>query len=333
MLDGAVEYRKPAGYPGSGQLIRGGQAVRFERGAEQAHSVTVNAKRLEQLLIDAKPKPREDLLTVYEGFQHELGPLPLCAADGGWGWQGPWRLRRSAEGRVQDPDSTTAMLIAFQKLNVPWPIRGGRAGMLEMPPGDNYRVRKLAEPVDLRQDAVYYVSLMMREGPLPAEATGELLGEPLGEPPGEADSRQRQHESARLTFRSSADYWGDRVSFGLPAGRTPHIELADFIRFTGAPVPEAQTLLWVAKIVARRRGEDEVFFRVYQEGESLDIVEPADWNLVTRGFRSDLRLDLLVLTSTGETCRWFDEFRIGTSWRAVVPIARRTKIQSTPTAS
>jgi hypothetical protein len=115
----------------------------------------------------------------------------------------------------------------------------------------------------LNRLTVYYVSLMMREGPLPAEA------------PGEADPRQRQHESARLTFRSSADYCGDRVSFGLPAGRTPHIELADFIRFTGAPVPEAQTLLWVAKVVARRRGEDEVFFRVYQEVGSLNIVEPS----------------------------------------------------------
>jgi hypothetical protein len=30
--------------------------------------------------------------------------------------------------------------------------------MLEMPPGSNFRVRPLAEPIDLGKDAVYYVS-------------------------------------------------------------------------------------------------------------------------------------------------------------------------------
>jgi hypothetical protein len=58
----------------------------------------------------------------------------------------------------------------------------------------------------------------------------------------------------------------------------PHIEMAEFIRFTGPEIPEAQSLLWVAKIVSRRHGEDEIFFRLYQEGESLDVVEPADWS-------------------------------------------------------
>ena len=309
VLDGAVEYRKPAGRPGSGQLLRSGQAVRFDKAATQPRPVSINAKPLTQLLREAKPKPREDLLQVYEGFQYEPGIMPIGEANGGWGWSGPWRLRRSAEKSVREPDSTTEMLIAFQKLNVPWPIRGGRAGMLELPPGNDYRIRPLSRVIDLNRNAVYYISMMMREQPV-----------------GERSRNRSRHESARITFRSSADYWGDRVSFALPGSRKPHIELADFIRFTGPEIPDAQTLIWVAKIVSRRRGEDEIFFRLYQEGESLDIVEPADWSIVSRGARSDARLDLVVLTSTGETRRWFDEFRIGTSWRAVVPIAQPTKI-------
>jgi hypothetical protein len=195
------------------------------------------------------------------------------------------------------------MLIAFQKLAVPWPIRGGRAGMLEMPPGDNYRLRTLDQPINLAKDSVYYASMMMRE-------------EPLANP----TPRTLRKSTARLTLRCSADYWGDRVSFAFPRTRKPHIELADFIRFTGSPVPDGQSLLWTANIIARRQGEDEVYFRLYQEDDSLDIVEPAEWNIVSRGIQSDARLDLLVLTSTGPTRRWFDELRIGTSWRAVVPI-------------
>lgn len=166
-------------------------------------------------------------------------------------------------------------------------------------------------PIDLTKDTVYYVSMMMGEEALT-----------------DRDTEAKRNEAVRLTFRSSQDYWSDRVCFGLlPGQRRLHIELADFIRFTGAQVPEGQSLLWVGKIIARRHGEDEVFFRVYREGESLDILEPANWGIVTRGFRSDARLDRLVLTSTGQTRRWFDEIRIGTSWRAVIPIDRRTKIE------
>ena len=85
-------------------------------------------------------------------------------------------------------------------------------------------------------------------------------------------------------------------------------------------------MICVAKIAEQQRGEDEMSFRVYQEGESLDIFEPADWSIASRGFRSDAKLDVLLLSSTGETRRWFDEVRIGTSWRAVVPINQQTKV-------
>jgi hypothetical protein len=314
VLDGAVEYRKPAEPPGSGKLLRGGQAVRFDRAATEPRSVKVNAKRLEELVREAKPKPREDLLVVYEGFQYELGNMPLAAANGGWGWDAPWRLRKPEEQGGCGPDTTTDMLVAFQKLNVPWPIRGGRAGMLEMPPGENYRLRPLAKPINLNGNAVYYISMLMGE-----QAVAD------------SDPTAMRRDAARLTLRSSQDFWGDRVCFGLlPGVHKPHVELADYIRFTGREVPKGETLLWVAKIVARRHGQDEIFFRIYQEGESLDIVEPADWSIVTRGVRSDARLDRMVLTSTGPTRRWFDEIRIGTSWRAVIPIERRTKIASPP---
>jgi hypothetical protein len=181
--------------------------------------------------------------------------------------------------------------------------------MLEMAPGNKFFVRQLEEPIDLAEDRVYYLSVMIREDLDAKKAT-----------------TPNRNESARLTLRCSEDYWGDRVCFGLPRHRTPHIELADFIRFTGPQVSGGQTMIWVAKIAAQQRGEDEIFFRVYQEGESLDIFEPADWSIASRGVRSDAKLDVLLITSTGETRRWFDEVRIGTSWRAVVPIAQPTKV-------
>jgi hypothetical protein len=167
------------------------------------------------------------------------------------------------------------------------------------------------KPVDRAKNSAYYVSMLMGE-----EAVADK------------DPTAMRHDAVRLTFRSSNDFWGDRVCFGLlPGMHKLHIELADYIRFTGTEVPEGQSLLWAAKIVAQRHGQDEIFFRIYREGESLDIVEPADWSIATRGVRSDAQLDWLLLTSTGPTRRRFDEIRIGTSWRAVIPIERRTRIE------
>ena len=304
VLDGAVELRDPTTNAESGQLLRSGHAVRFDKArAMKPTPIAVSTKRLDQILQEAKPKPREDLLVVYEGFQYDVGTLPLVHASGGYGWRGPWRCPRNKS------ESTRDMQIAFQKLRVPWPILGGRAGMLEMAPGNKLLERPLEEPVNLASDRVYYLSIMMREDVDAKEGTA-----------------RKRNESARLTLRSSEDYWGDRVCFGLPKHRTPHIELADYNRFTGRQVSGGQTMIWVAKIAAQQRGEDEIFFRVYQEGESLDIFEPADWSITSRGFRSDAKLDLLSLASRGKTRRWFDEVRIGTRWRAVVPIAKPTKV-------
>ena len=48
-------------------------------------------------------------------------PLPLADADGGSGWAGPWRPSPNAK-----PDQFKDLTIASAKLNVPWPVAGGR---------------------------------------------------------------------------------------------------------------------------------------------------------------------------------------------------------------
>ncbi|MGE3804497.1 MAG: iron dicitrate transport regulator FecR, partial [Gemmataceae bacterium] len=83
-----------------------------------------------------------------------------------------------------------------------------------------------------------------------------------------------------------------------------------------------ETQFWVGKIIARQHGEDEIFFRVYGQDEALDSIEPADWSVRTRGVRSEARLDRVLLTRFGPGQCWWDEIRIGKSWRAVVPQPR-----------
>jgi hypothetical protein len=314
VLDGAVEHRQPADRPGTGQIFHSGQAVRYGPDATQPRRpVAMRPEPFNTLLRQANTRPREDRIWTYEGFNYPVGKIATESATGGAGWAGPWRLRQGAELNPRETDDSSGLHIAFQQMNVPWPVPGGRAGMLEMPQGNTYRVRPLAKPLDLGKDAVYYVSLMVQEEDCPDER-----------------SQTPRFESVRFTFRSSQAYWGDRIAFGLSTNRKPHIEVADSLRFTTPnPIPSGQTMLWVAKINARRDGEDEVFFRVYQEGETLDLVEPAQWSVSTRGLRSDAKLDLVLLTSTGSPRRWFDELRIGTNWRAIVPVVKPTTVSTT----
>ena len=112
--------------------------------------------------------------------------------------------------------------------------------------------------------------------------------------------------------------------FNLPYFHRPQLDIRSGAIFTSSQtVARNETQFWVGKIVARRQGEDEIFFKVYGENEKLDTIEPADWHVRSRGVHSDARLDLVLLTKFGGgTCLW-DEVRIGRSWRAVAPLAKQ----------
>ena len=312
VLEGEVEFRKPAGQPGTGTLLQGGQAVRLQgKRIDDVQPAKADAKSIEQMLSEANPRVREDLMFVYEGFQYDPGLLALKEADGGWGWNGPWKNQHLPK-QTADPSDNAMMRVGFQQLSVPWPIRGGRAGMLEIGPGRRAFARPLASPISLRRDAVYYVSMMMRESI------------------SEDDTENRSlREVASLTLRGSGSYWSDRLGFGLSSGSSPHIEITDFSRFVGPKIGRSQSMIWAAKIVARKHGEDQVFLRIYQEGDSLDIVEPADWSVISQDLQSDALLDRVQILSEGNATRWFDEIRVGTSWRAVIPISKTIKLDST----
>src|SRR5262249_43179363 len=163
-----------------------------------------------------------------------------------------WRL---SPGAKLAPGDAGDLTIAFGKLNVPWRVQGGRGPMLEAPPEYQSRVRTLAQPVRLDEDGVYYVSVLLRWEEAPAPPAGQNSPMP----------------AVRLLLRSSANFQGDHVMFNLPYFHRPQIDMRSGAIFTSAQtVPRNETQLWVGKIVARRQGEDEVFFRVYGEGEALD---------------------------------------------------------------
>ena len=142
-------------------------------------------------------------------------------------------------------------------MNVAWPVPGGRLGMLEMPAGKTFRVRPMKRPVDLDSEEITYFSMMTHE-------------------PDHSPRSARLHEGIRLTFRASADYWGEHLSFGLGKTLRPHVNNGKGVWLHSASgIPDEQSLLWIGKIVSRSEGEDEVSFRIYGESDALDFAEPA----------------------------------------------------------
>ncbi len=304
VLEGEVAYTPNARTDGA--VLNAGKAIRFDRANAAAHPVALNAPRFDDILRKANPRERPDLMTVYEGFYYDAGSYAPEQITKGKGWAGPWRLRRGEERQHPDAaDATTDMHIVHGKLSVPWPVEGGRLGMLEMPPGQTIRIRPMAAPIDMSRDGITYFSMMTLE---PNHSSR----------PKDA----RPSESVRLTFRSSADYWGGSLSFGLGSGgQRPVVQADPNGRFQSlARIPGEQSLLWVGKIIRRADGEDEITFRIYGQNDPLDYAEPATWHVTTRGVRQSAKLDLVVLSSTGTSLRIVDELRIGPTWRSVVPI-------------
>lgn len=303
VLEGEVAYGKPGALQEESALLGAGKAVRFDQArASVPRTVPLDAPRFAELLSQAKIGPREDLLLAYEPFQYPIGSVALAEANGGSGWAGPWH---TSPGKLPTGDAGD-LTISFAKLKIPWPVQGGRGPMLEAPPEYQSRRRLLAQPVRLDEDGVYYISGMVRwEAPPapPAGQTGPMV-------------------AVRMVLRSSTDFQGDHVMFNLPAFQRPQLDIRSGAIFTSSQtVAHNETQFWVGKIVARRQGEDEIFFRVYGEGETLDSIEPAAWSVRSRGIRSDARLDLVLLSKFGGGTCWWDEIRIGKSWRAVVPLA------------
>jgi hypothetical protein len=295
VLDGQVGY--------GNAIADAGHALRLMAG-KTAEAMPVTSPRFTDLIQQAAPKERRDLMTHYDGFFYEAGSYQPSDIVKGKGWAGPWRLRLSSEQRhPNEIDSTTDMRVVEGGLTVPWPIPGGKLGGLEMPAGRSFRVRPMKQGIDMAKDGITYFSLITYE------------------PEHGKKHRATPMEGVRLTFRSSADYWNESLSFGCQQNLRPLIQAGAQGSFaSAASIADEQSLLWIGKIIRRANGEDEVFFRIYGQADFLDYAEPANWHTSTRGIQRSAVLDLVILSSSGQSPRIIDELRIGPTWRSVVPI-------------
>ncbi|MEM9480893.1 MAG: FecR family protein [Verrucomicrobiota bacterium] len=299
VLDGKVEYQEGK----SIKPLAAGKAIRFDASKRTPREVPLNSPRFDTIISEVNPLPRRELMRAYEGFQYEEGSLPIMESVGGKGWDGPWRRRLPSEIKHKEVERTPESFdIVHGQLNVTWPIPGGQLGMLKFPSGGAVLVRNLKKAIEMDRHGVTYFSLMIREME-------------------RQTARGTPREQLRLTFRSSEDFHGEAVSFGHGPGYQPRVQAGEG-RTLSSPLvlPPEQTTLWIGKIVSRKNGDDEVYFRVYGEADTLGYAEPHTWHVVTRDWDLNAKLDRVLITSVGKSPRIIDELRIGPTWRSVAPM-------------
>jgi hypothetical protein len=292
----------------AGQIIHAGHAVRYDSPNTAApRTVPLRAESFEEIVRAAQPAARSELMLAYEGFLYRPGRLPLVAADGGLGWTGPWRAAGKSEAYRAIEDPVGDLSITTDDASMPWPLPRGQPGRLELPAGTRSVARSLARPIALDRDGVTYFSVVVRE-------------------PAPADPAVRSFAGVRLVFRSAAHPAAGMLSFGPNrAGRHPGIRTGTRKNFT-SPVHIAanQHTLWIGKIIARRDGEDEVFFSIYGEQDTFGFVEPATWQVASRGLRGSGQLDVVVIATQLSAACSVDELRIGPTWRSIAPMQELT---------
>ena len=304
VLDGEVSVRPLNAASPIPQILQAGKAVTVDDAQAVPREVQATGESFESVLQAVHPVGRSDLMYAYEGFFYDEGQIPLRKSRRGKGWVGPWRQRTEFEGYREDEDVTDTLEIVHGQMNVTWPVPGGKLGMLQLPPGKTFRIREMQRPIDLDSDGIYYFSFMVRE---PDYEQRSL--------------RARPREGIRLTFRSSQDYYGETLSFGISAELHPQLQTGRGVGFfSAADAPSNQTTLWIGKVIARSQGEDEVSFRIFSESDELTYAEPSAWHVVSKGLNLSAKLNLVVLTSQGTAARIVDELRIGPTWRSVTPL-------------
>ena len=294
VLEGLVSYRKPESTSdaahASEALLAAGRAVRYDTPSQDApREVNLLPSRFEEAVNAALASRKDVALLAHEPFAYAADVLPVHQARGGIGWLEAWQPARTWP--ASDNPFRPLRFIATSALT------HGR--LLDASDAFPQISRKLASPIRLDRDGVYYLSARVRWVP--------------------GISPVKYMRQARIILRSSADPRRARYVLNMPTCLRPQIQRHDLEVFTSrAKVEAGDVQRWVLKIIAREHGMDELHFRVFQEHEPPGPTEPLEWHLSLTQERSEAWLDQLVLdTYLAPDPVAFGDLRLGTTWRAV----------------
>jgi hypothetical protein len=293
------------------ERLKTGEARRYGPAREAAGQPTrLDPTRFVRRVAVAEPPvdPAAGLI-AYEGFDYpDPDEYRLGRANGGTGWTSPWTCGFARPLLEGDRN----FLAVNPKRNL---VRRGSAvpsvgGSFDYVGFAKYW-RRLATPVRLDTDGVYYLSfLFRREGPPadPLNAVAVLL----------RTTDELKTEDSRL-----------RLNVGVGGANELFTHLQRVGSRTPVPLSYGKTYLLVAKIAASSDNPDQVFMRVYGPEDHVDRDEPGSWTVIGPPFESDLVFDWLEVHINSRTRQTIDEVRLGTTWVSVTaPWAAKKRMKA-----
>ncbi len=300
VFDGVLQRTpRPAPAQGKPDRLRAGEARRYSPApAMPGEPTPLDPTRFIRWLAEPGQPPADPAagLLAYEGFDYK-DPQVFRTGQGGGGigWARPWTPDVPPPPREQDP--LLSVLNVKESLTRPGAAGPSPGGCLDCS-GTLRLHRRLATPVRLDADAVYYLSFLFRRDERPAHPLNSVT---------------------LLLCRDGEDRADPRQQLVIGVGGSNHLfaHIGRIAPRTPLPLNSGETYLLVAKIAARRAKPDQVLLRVYAPDEPIEYQETGNWSSVSDLFRSDQVFDCLEVHLHSKSRQMVDEIRLGTTWQAV----------------
>ena len=268
VFDGEVERTPKTGPlpPQGAEHLAAGEARRYDASTtSQGRPTALDPTKFVREFPDPQPPLADPLagLSAYEGFDYaDPKMLGLGRANGGFGWSSAWRAGFARP--APDVDQNLLPLNVRESLSFPGSSARSIGGSFDFTGFTKY-FRRMASPIRLDRDGVFYISyLFRRQGPQtdPQNAVVVLLrtSDEL-----EGELTRNQPDSSRRMNLGVERYNDLFTSLQKVGARTP------------LPLTFGETYLLIVKIVASAANPDQVFMRVYAPGEPLEREEPGSW--------------------------------------------------------
>lgn len=301
VFDGEVE-RTPSG-GSEPEHLAAGTARRYEPAAgSSGESTPLDAARFVRDVADPARNPKAGLL-VYEGFDYQdSDALQQGTLNGGQGWSSPWRPGFARPRQGGDPNRPA--LNIRESLSRPGAAVASIGGSFDHIGFSKY-FRRLATPVRLHGDEVYYLSyLFRRDGP-------------QAEPLNAVTIQLRTSEELESELAGKPIDLHTRLNVGVDRANDVFTHLNRVGVRMPQPLSYGETYLLVAKIVASSYLPDQVFVRVYAPHEPIERDEEGSWSVMGPLIESDLAFDWLEIHINSAMRQTIDEIRMGVTWSSV----------------
>lgn len=236
--------------------------------------------------------PSESDLLTEENFAYP-GP-DLGNADGGKGWEAPWRLG------IEEYGPTKSQIFPGESLSTTAFDRRAAGGYF-LQNGKGKAVRPLSTSLRMDADAIYYVSFMLNKSR-------------------ESPRGVTQYGSVSLRSSDPNQFSDNKILFGMSSENYIIMTHNDHQVLSAPQLFKDETYFYVAKIVAGKTVPDQVLLRVYSPYERVDDSEPLSWNCVSRPQHDSTDYSNLFIYVGGDAEFKVDDIRIGSTWKSVTSL-------------